>query len=82
VQVFQLAEFLGAVGNHAHHRCAGGLGPLIGDQVRDGYIDLMPDGRHDRHLRLVNGLGHFQSVEGGEVLAAAAPACQNNDIER
>src|SRR5688572_28832719 len=60
---------------------AGGGGTDIGNEVADGEIDFVSDGRNDRDGGLINGASDDFFVEGPEILEAAAATGEENQIE-
>ena len=59
----------------------GSRGPDVGDEVGDGEIDLVADGRDDRDGRAGDGPGHPLLVEGPEVLDRSAAPADDEDVD-
>ena len=62
-------------------RGRGRRGPEVGDEIGDGEVDLVADGRDDGHGRAGDGPGHGLLVEGPQVLDGAAAAADDEDLD-
>ena len=71
---------LAAIGDADLAGLAGGQGAAVGGQVGEGHVDLVADGRDDRHAGAGDGPRHGLLVEGPEVLEAAAAAGDDDDV--
>ncbi len=76
----QQRHHLALIGDDHLPRGGGRRSSQVGDQIRDGHIDLMTHRRYDRYFGGENSAGHNLLIKSPQVLRGSSPPSHDDDV--